>query len=241
MDIFYAATSITLGNGRMTPFWAAPWLGGRKPIDVAPLIYNISKRKSWKVCDALNGNAWVHKITLDEDFSMDHLLQFVELWSLLLHVHLDDQVEDSISWNLTANWQYSAKSAYEVQFIGSTLSIMHKTVWKVWATPKAKFFAWLLLQNRIWTADRLQKKGVGPIVVYALLQAIYGVGAPSLCGVSIHRSALDLVKDVAWHPRHSTNPLGGLLNQALVEHHDKRVHGKPQSPCLPHFLLLGKF
>jgi hypothetical protein len=112
-----------------------------------------------KVCDALNGNAWVHKITLDEDFSMDHLLQFVELWSLLLHVHLDDQVEDSISWNLTANGQYSAKSAYEVQFLGSTLSIMHKTVWKVWATPKAKFFAWLFLQNLIWTADRLQKRG----------------------------------------------------------------------------------
>jgi hypothetical protein len=159
MYIFYAATSITLGNGRKTPFWAAPWLGGRKPIDVALLIYNISKRKSWKVCDALNGNAWVHKITLDQNFSMDHLLQFVELWSLLLHVHLDDQVEDSISWNLTANGQYSAKSAYEVQFLGSTLSIMHKTVWKVWATPKEKFFAWLFLQNRIWTADRLQKRG----------------------------------------------------------------------------------
>jgi hypothetical protein len=29
--------------------------------------------------------------------------------------------------------------AYEVQFIGSTSSIMHKTVWQVWAPPKTKF------------------------------------------------------------------------------------------------------
>jgi hypothetical protein len=77
----------------------------------------------------------------------------------LLDVHLDEGIENTIAWKLTANGEYSAKSAYVVQFIGSTTSIMHKTVWKVWATPKAKFFAWLLMQNRVWTADRLQKRG----------------------------------------------------------------------------------
>ena len=29
MEFFYAATSITIGNGHKTPFWDAPWLGGR--------------------------------------------------------------------------------------------------------------------------------------------------------------------------------------------------------------------
>jgi hypothetical protein len=33
------------------------------------------------------------------------------------------------------------------------------TVWKVWAPPKVKFFAWLAMQNRVWTADRLAKRG----------------------------------------------------------------------------------
>jgi hypothetical protein len=36
MDLFYASTTITLGNGEKTPFWKAPWLNGLKPIDIAP-------------------------------------------------------------------------------------------------------------------------------------------------------------------------------------------------------------
>jgi hypothetical protein len=64
MNIFYAATSITVGNGRKTPFWHAPWLEGRKPIDIAPLIYACSTRKNWTVCQALSNNAWAKKVTL---------------------------------------------------------------------------------------------------------------------------------------------------------------------------------
>ena len=73
MDIFYAATSITIGNGCKTPFWHAPWLEGRKPKDIAPLIFDISIRKKWKVAQALKDNAWIGKIKLGNDFTIDHL------------------------------------------------------------------------------------------------------------------------------------------------------------------------
>jgi hypothetical protein len=79
MDIFYAATTITVGNGMKTPFWHAPWLDGRKPIEIAPLIYASSKGKNWKVAHALQNNAWVHKVGLGDGFSLEHLSQFVEL------------------------------------------------------------------------------------------------------------------------------------------------------------------
>ena len=36
---------------------------------------------------------------------------------------------------------------------------MEHTVWRAWAPPKVKFFAWLAIQNIIWTADRLEKRG----------------------------------------------------------------------------------
>lgn len=50
-------------------------------------------------------------------------------------------------------------AAYKAQFLGMTLSPMDQMVWKVWAPPKVKFFAWLAIQDRIWTADRLAKRG----------------------------------------------------------------------------------
>jgi hypothetical protein len=38
---------------KKTPFRHAPWLDSRKPIDIAPLIYESSKRKNLTVSQAL--------------------------------------------------------------------------------------------------------------------------------------------------------------------------------------------
>jgi hypothetical protein len=45
-DIFYLATAITTGNGWKACFWEAPWLGGRKPKEIAPIIFDIPKRNN---------------------------------------------------------------------------------------------------------------------------------------------------------------------------------------------------
>lgn len=140
MNIFYAATSIKIGNGGKTPFWHAPWLQGRKPIKIAPLIFDLSKRKQWSVKLAMDDNAWIRSVRLVENFSMEHLTQFVNLWVLLLEVELDPNVEDYITWKLTEDGHYSAASAYEVQFLGATLSNMSTMGWKAWAPPKTNFF-----------------------------------------------------------------------------------------------------
>jgi hypothetical protein len=36
--------------------------------------------------------------------------QFVDLWVQLQHLHLDDEVDDSISWTLMEDGQYSTAS-----------------------------------------------------------------------------------------------------------------------------------
>jgi hypothetical protein len=40
-----------------------------------------------------------------------------------------------------------------------TFSHKPEAVWKIWDPPKCKLFAWLVLQNCVWTTDRLQKCG----------------------------------------------------------------------------------
>jgi hypothetical protein len=159
MELFYATTTITLGNGKKTPFWHAPWLNGTRPIDIAPLIYESSKRKNWKVAQALDREAWIDKIDLQCGFTMDHFLQFVDLWTLLDTILLNPDSNDEITWKLTQDGNYTTKSAYEMQWFGLIYSPLDNMVWKAWAPPKTKFFAWLVNKNRIWTADRLAKRG----------------------------------------------------------------------------------
>lgn len=35
-----------------------------------------------------------------------------------------------------------------------------KRIWKSWAPLRCKFFSWLAINNRCWTADRLAKRGL---------------------------------------------------------------------------------
>ena len=107
----------------------------------------------------MRDKAWVHKINPSTDLTVGHIVQFVDLWVRLLGIQLQMDVDDDITWKFEANGEYSAGSAYRAQFLGSTSTVMNKTIWKVWAPPKVKFFSWLAIQNRIWTADRLQKRG----------------------------------------------------------------------------------
>jgi hypothetical protein len=72
MDIFYAATNITLGNGLKMPFWYAPWVHGRKPKDIAPKIFEICKKKKWSVAQALHDNEWISKLRNEVTLSIDH-------------------------------------------------------------------------------------------------------------------------------------------------------------------------
>jgi hypothetical protein len=48
------------------------------------------------------------------------------------------------------------KSAYNAQFMGAILSPVNSIVWKIWAPRKCKIFSWLIIQNQVWTTERLE-------------------------------------------------------------------------------------
>jgi hypothetical protein len=84
--------------------------------------------------------------------------QFVDLWSQLQGVQLQES-EDTISWRFESSGKYSARSAYDAQFVGTFPNHNWRKVWKIKAEPKCCFFIWLLLQLKLPTADRIIKRG----------------------------------------------------------------------------------
>ena len=44
-------------------------------------------------------------------------------------------------------------------FLGSISTNLNEIIWSAWVPPKCKFFNWLAVQDRIWTADRLHARG----------------------------------------------------------------------------------
>jgi hypothetical protein len=90
---------------------------------------------------------------------VEHITHFVNLWELLQDITLTPGIEDTIVWTLTSNGSYSTRSAYRAQFLGSSSSSFEKMVSRACAPPQCHFFAWLVMQNRLWTSDHLAKHG----------------------------------------------------------------------------------
>jgi hypothetical protein len=61
INLLYAATTITIGNGKIAPFWESRWLNGEKPKDIASLIFEASKMKNCTVAQALHNNRLAYK------------------------------------------------------------------------------------------------------------------------------------------------------------------------------------
>jgi hypothetical protein len=76
-----------------------------------------------------------------------------------MQLDLTSEREDQITWTLESSGNYSARSAYEIQFSGQVISNFPRLIWKACATPRCKFFMWLLLRDRVWTSARLQLRG----------------------------------------------------------------------------------
>lgn len=154
--LFAACTTIHIGNGKLARFWTDCWLDGEAPARLAHALFKLAVRKNLSVEEALQNGRWMRGLRrMDNRQDLD---LFVLLWGKIQEVQLTDEA-DTISWSLFADKVYSAKSAYEVQFFGRIKLPDLERVWRVKAEEKVRFFTWLLLQDRLWTADRLQRRG----------------------------------------------------------------------------------
>ena len=117
----------------------------------------MAARKRLTVKQALSNGRWM--TGLQRFSSEDELDQFVPLWNELQTIRLNDD-RDKVTWKLTADGKYSASSAYAAQFHGRIRQPHLQKVWTIRAEGKVKFFIWLMLRNRNWTAERLRARGL---------------------------------------------------------------------------------
>lgn len=126
-------------NEEKAEFWHSSWIDGQSPKNIAPLIFARSKRKNFWVKQGLNNHQWL--AYLEDITTHEELLQLVELWDKVKHIQLTQDEPDKIMWRWTTNGQYTANSAYKVQFHGTTMKHNMSAIWKAKIQPKCKVFA----------------------------------------------------------------------------------------------------
>jgi hypothetical protein len=136
----------------------SPWVQGNTLASMFPNLFRQSRRKNRSVAAALTDETWIKGLM--HDVTPDMLGEYIMLWMLIDEVAFDptNQQSDEITWTRTANGEYSASSAYLMQFQGYAETNFRSLIWQVWAPSKVKFFVWLILQNRVWTVDRLLQR-----------------------------------------------------------------------------------
>lgn len=154
-ELFFCSTTIVIGNGKKTPFWEARWLDGTSPRDLAPNLYMQAKFKRRTVSQELHKDNWIRNLM---NIDTPILLQeFVLLFMALADVNLSEE-HDAIRWRWTPNGKYTVHSAYDIQFMGATVYFPATEIWRAISEPKCRFFGWLVLHNKVLTADNMIKR-----------------------------------------------------------------------------------
>ena len=157
--LFQASTVIHIHDGCTTSFWSSHWLQSWPLKSRFPALFKHSRRRNISVREALTNRAWISLIKINPSLAV--LTEYLQLWAILEAEPLFefDNEADSISWSLTTDSKYSAKSAYKALFFGRISSVIMPQIWKTKAIPKCKLHTWLLFHNKCLTADNLAKRG----------------------------------------------------------------------------------
>jgi hypothetical protein len=131
------------------------WLHSSSPKELAPKLFELARYKRRTVYTKLQNLNWIRNISRIS--SPDQLEEFTLLFMALESIHLN-QEKDSITWNWTATGKFSDASAYDAQFRGSFSPLPVMPIWQAYMQPRCKFFAWLVIHDRILTASNMIKK-----------------------------------------------------------------------------------
>jgi hypothetical protein len=86
--------------------------------------------------------------------TVDEMDEFVDLWDRVEGMQFTDR-QEKLQWRWTTNGEYTVKSAYNIQFAGTFAKVDCQVFWKAPMEGKHKFFARLLVHNKILMTDKM--------------------------------------------------------------------------------------
>uniref|UniRef100_A0A453RW37 Reverse transcriptase domain-containing protein n=1 Tax=Aegilops tauschii subsp. strangulata TaxID=200361 RepID=A0A453RW37_AEGTS len=96
--LFFASTTMIIGNGSTALFWEDRWIGGQSVGEIAPLLYQCipkRRRKARTVAEGLAGNSWAHDI--QGVLGLHEIGQYLLLWQAVCHTILTNE-PDRLLW-----------------------------------------------------------------------------------------------------------------------------------------------
>lgn len=129
--------------------------------DIAPGIYAIINpviKARRTVAQALTNSNWIDDIK--KPINIDLFLQVLAISEECSLINISPTEEDKWSWSWETKGTFTTKSVYKAHYAAKISCDLATAIWGSWAPLRCKFAAWLFIRNRVWTADRLAKRGL---------------------------------------------------------------------------------
>jgi hypothetical protein len=152
--IFRGIARCIVGNGATVTFWDDLWAN-----DILfakyPRLYSFAKDQSISVKQIMCTADISEIFTLP--LSKQAMEELVSLQLDIQQVNYDEGSSDLWTF-IWGNGQYTSSRFYKLAFKHLQVPWSFQWIWKSKCTPRLRFFAWLILMDRLNTRDMLRRK-----------------------------------------------------------------------------------
>jgi hypothetical protein len=149
---------VSVGSGERTSFWTDDWLGSGALATSFPVLFSHATDAHVSVAAVLRSGLWGNLVPR---LTSAGAVEFDQVCAILALVQLTD-LPDTHSLRLCSrkNGELSVAALYKLVLGGATVVPFAAFVWENFAPTKAKFFAWLLVQDKIQSRAALLRKNM---------------------------------------------------------------------------------
>jgi hypothetical protein len=155
-DLFCQSATCEVGDGSIVCFWSDNWLHDLN----GNLLHELPRLGSFCRDEDVSVKQVMQMEDLDSLFYLPLSMQAMEeletLQSWLSERSYDDAANDR--WIMTWETKYTSRRFYKFVFQPMPAHRIFKIVWKSKCIPRIKFFAWLILVDRLNTKDMLRRR-----------------------------------------------------------------------------------